>query len=278
MKKLFGAIGIAAALAAFGGMTANQASADTVIPKSSVFEPAPQGWRVWAGGFVLVLPEYIGSDEYEVVGGPYLDIKYSNWFFANPIDGVGVNVYNRNGLRIGGSVGYRGGREEGDGPLLAGLDEIEDGAEVVAFAKYRLGPIQLSGAYKYGVGEDDTGALYTVGIGSALPVRDGFVILGQISAEFMDSEYADAYFSVDASKSKAGLTDYDAASGWRSVSASLLGVVDLSDRWSFQALGRYTYIGDHAAKSPLVESRDQWFGGVGLSYKLYESGGYDRLK
>lgn len=248
------------------------ASAQTKIPKSSALEPDPVGWRVKAGGFVLVLPEYIGSDDYEVIGGPALDIKYSNWFFANPIDGIGINAYNAHGLKLGGAVGYRAGREEDDGDLLGGLDEIEDGAELIAFAKYRLGPVQLSASYKYGVGEDDTGALYTIGIGSGLPITDGFIILGQVSAEFMDSDYADAYFSVDGAQSTVGLADYDAASGWRSVTVSLLGVLDLSDRWTMQGLARYTYIGDHAAASPIVESRDQWYGGLGLTYKLYETG------
>lgn len=257
----------AVALMFVGGLPV---SAQNALPKSSALAGDPEGWRVKVGGFALVVPEYIGSDEYEFVGGPSLDIKYSNWFFANPIDGIGVNIINRNGLKIGGAVGYRAGRDDDDGALLAGLAEIEDGAEAIAFAKYRLGPVQFSTSYKYGVGEDDTGALYTFGIGSGLPIRDGFIILGQISAEFMDSDYADAYFSV--SGSTAGLADYDAASGWRSASASLIGIVDLSDKWSLQAIGRYTYLGDHAADSPIVESRDQWFGGIGLTYKIYESG------
>lgn len=271
-SRIFGAVtGAALCFALTLVVPGGSASAQTDLPKSSVLAGSPDGWRVKLGGFALVLPEYIGSDDYKFVGGPMLDVKYKRWFFANPVDGIGVNVINRNGLRLGGSVGYRGGREEDDGDLLAGLDEIEDSAELAAFAKYQLGPVQFSAAYKYGLGEDDTGALYSFGIGSGLPIRDGFIILGQISADFMDSDYADAYFSVNSADSLAGLDDYDAASGWRSASATLIGVVDITDKWSFQAIGRYTYLGDHAADSPIVESRDQWFGGVGLTYKIYES-------
>lgn len=231
-------------------------------------EPDPEGWQVKVGGFILTKPEYEGSEDYEVLGGPYLDVKYQGWFFANPIDGIGINTINLNGLKIGAAATYRLGRDEDDGRLLNGLGDIDGGVELGAFASYLWGQVQFSTSYKHQVGGDETGDLFDVGIGSGLPIGEKFIILGKISAEFMDSDYADAFFSINAAQSiSSGLAVYDAASGLKSVSVSLMGIYNLTDRWAVNAVAKYSHLGDDAADSPIVESAGQFWGGLGVTYK-----------
>ncbi len=44
--------------------------------------------------------------------------------------------------------------------------------------------------------------------------------------------------------------------------------LDLNDRWSLMLMGRYSRLIGDAADSPVIETENQFYGGLGLSYKF----------
>lgn len=95
------------------------------------------------------------------------------------------------------------------------------------------------------------------------------------SADFVDGDFADHYFSIDAAGSRAsGLPRYRAGGGLKSVGTSVLLGFDLSGNaldggWGVFMLGSYSRLQGDIADSPIVAIRgdaDQFFGGAGLTY------------
>lgn len=95
------------------------------------------------------------------------------------------------------------------------------------------------------------------------------------SADFVDGNYADTYFSIDAAGSRAsGLPRFRADGGLKSIQTTALIGFDLSGNaldggWGAFVLGSYSRLQGDIADSPIVAIRgdaDQFFGGVGLTY------------
>ncbi|ASR50574.1 hypothetical protein B5J99_03065 [Blastomonas fulva] len=95
------------------------------------------------------------------------------------------------------------------------------------------------------------------------------------SADLVDGDFADYYFSVDAAGSAAsGLPRYRAGGGLKSIGTSALVGFDLSGNaldggWGVFVLGSYSRLQGDIADSPIVAIRgdaDQFFGGMGVTY------------
>ena len=95
------------------------------------------------------------------------------------------------------------------------------------------------------------------------------------SADFVDGDFADYYFSIDAAGSRAsGLPRYRAGSGLKSIGTSALLGLDLSGNaldggWGVFVIGSYSRLQGDIADSPIVAIRgdaNQFFGGAGLTY------------
>jgi outer membrane protein len=68
--------------------------------------------------------------------------------------------------------------------------------------------------------------------------------------------------------SVAGLAAYDADAGIKDVYFGLTTNVPLSDVWTLKLSGRYSRLVGDASDSPIVEDENQFFGGLGLSYRF----------
>jgi outer membrane scaffolding protein for murein synthesis (MipA/OmpV family) len=56
--------------------------------------------------------------------------------------------------------------------------------------------------------------------------------------------------------------------GFKDVYVGATAAVDLSDRWSLLLIGRYSHLIGDAADSPVVETENQLYGGLAISYKF----------
>ena len=84
----------AVALALCGLLFATTATAEAAKARP----PAPPvGWQTQLGIGTIVNPEYVGSDEYQIIPIPYFDFRYlderGTKFFANVPQGVGGYFY-----------------------------------------------------------------------------------------------------------------------------------------------------------------------------------------
>ncbi|WP_417622049.1 MipA/OmpV family protein [Parasphingorhabdus sp.] len=107
------------------------------------------------------------------------------------------------------------------------------------------------------------------------PLSRGLATSLAISAEHVDDDYADYYFSISPAGSTAsGLPAFAAGGGWKNVGATLLTAVDLdgditNGGLGLIFLGGYSRMLEDAKRSPVTSIRgsaNQWFGAIGVGY------------
>jgi outer membrane protein len=217
-----------------------------------------------AGGMVIVTPKYEGSKDYEVIGVPLVAPAGSSEFgfiqFRGPED-IRLRVINWNGFEAGPLTGWRFDRDEDDASRLDGLGDVDGGLVVGGYAAYRFGIITPFASYSHQVTGDDTGGLLRFGAEAPVGIVGGVKMTGQVGATWADDDYMDAFFS----DPRVG---YEAEAGIKDVYIGLNADVPLSDRWNLKLIGQYSRLVGDAADSPIVESENQFFGGLGLTYRF----------
>jgi MipA family protein len=234
-------------------------------------EWAITGWKVGAIG--IVAPKYEGSDEYELLGFPYIfptfgdgpDGGFFSRFEANGLDDVRFRAIERGGFVAGPLVGYNLGRDEDDGDLLEGLGDVDGGVVAGAFVGYQLGPVMLDASFHNTFG-DDGGYLIRFGAEIERRLRDRVTFSLGGGATYADDEYMQNYFGV--SGSAIGLPDFDADGGFKDIYVEVGLKADLDERWSARTTLRYSHLIGDAADSPIVETEDQFQALVGVTYKF----------
>ena len=230
-------------------------------------------WQV--GGFVFVTPKYEGSKDYEVRGAPFiapagLDDERSRVQFRGPEE-LRVRALEFSGFEVGPLVGWRFDRDDNDAARLRGLGDVDGGLVLGGYAAYHLGPLMPFVSYQHQVTGDDTGSLIRFGAETRMPFASGISVLASAGATYADDDYMDSYFSVTAAQSAAslaGLNQYDADAGIKDVYFGLTTDVPLSRDWTLKLSGRYSRLVGDASDSPIVEDENQFFGGLGLSYRF----------
>jgi MipA family protein len=230
--------------------------------------------EVQAGGMVIVAPKYDGSKDYQVFGVPLVapagTEEYGFIQFRGPED-LRVRVINWNGFEAGPLTGWRFDRDESDSSTLKGLGDIDGGLVLGGYAAYHFGAFTPFVSYSNQVTGDDTGGLLRFGVEAPVTVISGVKMIGQVGATWADDDYMDAFFSVTAAQAAASPTinsPYNAEAGIKDVYIGLNASVPLSDRWNLKVLGQYSRLVGDAADSPIVESENQFFGGLGLTYQF----------
>jgi MipA family protein len=224
------------------------------------------------GGVLVVMPKYEGSDEYEVLGAPFILPLFSGGgpglfsrFDANGVDDVRFNLIERDGFVAGPLGGYSFGREEDDGDLLEDLGDIDGGIVAGAFVGYRIGPVMFDVSYHHFF-DDSEGSQIRFGAEVERQVSERMMLTARIGATYADEDYMQAYFGTDGG---ALVSDYEADAGFKDVHVEVGVKADLDERWTAKATVGYSRLIGDAADSPIVESENQFTGLVGLSYKFY---------
>jgi outer membrane scaffolding protein for murein synthesis (MipA/OmpV family) len=176
-------------------------------------------------------------------------------------------VINFNGFEAGPLTGWRFDRDEDDSSTLEGLGDVDGGLVFGGYATYQFGAFKPFVSYSHQVTGDDTGGLLRFGAEAPVTVIGGVKMIGQAGATWASDEYMDAFFSVPAGASPV-LAEYDAGAGIKDVYFGLNADVPLSDRWNLKLIGQYSRLIGDAADSPIVESENQFFGGLGLTYRF----------
>lgn len=237
------------------------------------FSSAPFNFQV--GGMAVVAPKFEGSKDYEVMGVPIIAPASLNddegmVLFRGP-DDLRFRLIRFGGFEAGPLAGWRFGRDEDDAGRLDGLGDVDGGVVVGGYVGYKIGLFKPFVSYHHQVSGDDTGGLTRFGIEAQTSLAPRFLITGTVGATYADDDYMESYFSVTAAQSaasQAGLDRFDAKSGIKDVYLGLSSDVPLSDQWTLKLSGRYSRLTGDAADGPIVESEDQFYGGLGVTYRF----------
>lgn len=245
-------------------LTAGSASAQTT--------PDLFGDRWQVGGFVYVSPSYEGGKSYEVVGFPFAapaGFGEDGALQAKALDDIRFRLIRAGAFEFGPLAGYRFGRDESDATRLVGMGDIDGGFVVGAFGTYRAGPFAASISYHHQATGDDTGGLIRFGLEHTHRVSPALKITTGVGTNYATEDYMTQFFGVSVAQNLAsGLPVYNASAGFKDVYASVTASMDLNDRWTLMLIGRYSRLIGDAADSPVIETENQFFGGLGLSYKF----------
>ncbi|WP_099865454.1 MipA/OmpV family protein [Pararhizobium haloflavum] len=258
------------------GRAADQvAPAPPPQPAESPLATQP-GFGIVVGGLGFVTPAYEGSDEYRVTGFPLVYPKFhsdgeggfgSRVSIKGP-DDVRFALLRQGGFDAGPVVGYTFGRDEDDADLLRGLGDLDGGLLLGAYGGYRLEPFFFDAVYQRQVsGQDDAGYQIKLEAGTKTMLSDRLDLRTSLGTSYASDDYMGTFFGITPAQSAAsGLSAYEAEGGFKSVGIDLEMNYQLTDRAGFKASAGYSRLIGDAADSPITASRDQFRGGIGLSY------------
>lgn len=243
-------------------------------------------WDVRVGLGVGVSPKYEGSDDMEVGPMPMIDIEWNDTIYLNPFDGLGAKLYQGRDFTVSGGVGFDPGRQESDSSDLRGLGDVDGAATVNLNFEYELGPITPYVSVEQALGGSD-GLGATVGVEAMVPVAlltgrmdmndmkdmddgpNGPALSFGLSADWVDDNYMESYFGVNAAQSgRSGLAQHTAEAGFKSVNAEIGVMYPINKQWAVNGQVGYSRLLGDAADSPIVKEEGQISGGVFVAYSF----------
>lgn len=230
------------------------------------------GGSTWQlGGAVFVAPKFEGSKSYGVYGFPFVapggSVQDNGFVQIKGVDDVRFRVIKYYGFEAGPLLGYRFGRDSSDSTKLAGFADIDGGLVVGGYAGYRFSSLFVSASYHHQASGTDTGGVVRLLAEQTLYKDGGLKLVANLGTNIASKDYMQTYFGV--TPAQAGLLPaYSAGAGFKDVFGGLTATIELSRRWTLYAHGSYYRLVGDAGDSPVIDTRDQFVGGLGLSYKF----------
>ena len=221
---------------------------------------------------VGVVPVYEGSREYRAVPRPLINYS-SGPFFISPRAGLpalGLRTNLATDLEGGIFLGMDLGRDSDDADRTKGMRDIDFHASYGAYIEWTPGRYSLGAAYRQAAKS---------GYGGTLELRASYAVLQTerqqlrlgVSTHWANSDAMQTWFGVsarDAARSREGLPQYSASSGFKSAAVAASWNYSLTKDWNLMStVGVNTVLGD-ARDSPLNERKANVFGSVGVAYRF----------
>ncbi len=241
---------------------------------------------VGVGGFYG--PSYEGSDDYilfpaPVVQGSLLGVTITPRPGGAALDFIPDTKGAKVGFSLGPVVTLRRDRVSRiNDPVVKRLGKLKTAVEVGATAGVTVydfvtgyDSLTFGVDARWDVAGAHKGMLYGPTVSYFTPVSKGAAINLAVTAEHMDRDYANYYFTVSPAGSVAsGLPAFQASSGWKNVGVNALVGVDFDGDLTNGGLagfvtGGYTKLLNDAKRTPLTSIRgdaDQWLVGAGLAF------------
>lgn len=243
------------ALLVLTGATLTYASASFAQEK----DRTQNGWQVTAGGGVAVRPEFPGSDSMEFRPMPAFNIAYGERWFLNA-DGLGAFLFKREQVSLAFAIGPDfTHRDESDAEYLRGVGDVDRTGVARLKSSYQLGPVVATVALATDIADQGHGTTAEFALQSHADLTQRFSLNYGIAARWIDDEYAESFFGVDALQSRrSGLPQYEAKSGVGDARLFVNAVYILNPRWILSTGAAAASLQGDAADSPIVED-DSYF-------------------
>lgn len=216
-------------------------------------------WRGNLGVGVGAAPDYPGSDDYELVPMPLIDVAFRDTYFLSTQRGLGVVLFRSGLFRAGPRLTYDRGRKESENAALRGLGDIEPSFEAGVFFEYYRHSWRFSGDLRQGLLDGHQGLIASgsVAVGGRFSDRSNLIVGADV--HLSDSEYMNAYF---------GLGQFRAGAGVRDVGAYLDFVYLVTPNVYVTLDTRMSVLLGDAATSALTTEDLQYFLGTLVGYRF----------
>jgi len=250
----------------------------------SVFD----GDYVTLGAGIAVGPSYDGSDDYNISPLPVILGSVAGIDFEPRGPGLALDVIpDRDGAKtdfIFGPVGRarfdRNNSIKDD--VVRSLGELDVAVELGAVAGVKVNRVFSSFDsltakvdLRWDVAGAHRGRVISPNLTYFRPLNRGTAASLTISADHVDDDYADYYFSISpAGTAASGLPGFSATGGWKNVGISLFSAIDLDGNaanggFAVILIGNYSRLLGDAKRSPVTSIRgnaNQFFGAIGVGY------------
>lgn len=216
------------------------------------------GFKASMGLGAGAINQYEGSDDYQWLPIPYIDVSYNDRVFFSTLQGIGVHLYKSDSLQFTTALGYRMGRD-GEDTRMGIYGDIDAAMEGSLTAAY-FSPVSNGSTLKiYGqfIGDLSStydGFLLRTGLGYSMPVGSQLRLTLDGYTTYGSGDYMETYFGVSPLQSLAsGYALYTPNSGIKDVGLSATGNWAFNNNWSLLGLFGYKRLLGDAADSPIVE-------------------------
>ena len=276
------------ALFSLGLGIASPLLAQDAPPPMPVEQSVFDGEYLTVGIGVAAVPSYEGSDDYTISPLPVILGSFRGVDFQPRGPGVAFDVIpDRQGAKVdfifGPVVRARFDRQNSiKDPVVRSLGKLDVAVELGSFAGVQvnrlLNPYDSLTAQvdlRWDVAGAHDGMVVYPSLTYFTPLSRGVASSLTISAEHVDDDYADYYYSISPAGSVAsGLPTFAAGGGWKNVGATVLTGIDLdgditNGGFGLIVLGSYSRMLGDPKRSPVTSIRgsaDQWFGAIGIGY------------
>ncbi|HXP97658.1 MAG TPA: MipA/OmpV family protein [Telmatospirillum sp.] len=226
----------------------------------------PSTWDVTLGIGAGYAPRFEGAERYHVTPIPFGSVSYRGWASLGP-QGLGADVVRAGKFKMGVLAGYAGGRDENDDPHLHGLGNISGSLQLGGYAAYQWDAFEVRAQVRQAVIHTGNGLTGSLGATYAFRPAPRWMLKLGPQLSFADSDHMRKFFGVTAGQSaSSGLRVYTADGGLQDVALGLNATYRLSDHWLVFGIAKVSEIIGNAADSPIVQSKEQAFGGMGIAY------------
>ncbi|MDX5630513.1 MULTISPECIES: MipA/OmpV family protein [unclassified Brenneria] len=243
----------------------------TTVARADEDDTSPQS-TITVGIGAQNAPRYSGSDKRTTQVMPLIQARYGA-FFLDSQQGIGYDLMSDNGLYLEHTLGYTLGRSDKDASWREGSDKLKGMGNINAAVNtsiavgWTIAPwISVEGKIALPL-SDGQGGQYRTSF-TLIPIQnDSDTLAWQTAALFGDHRYMNTFYGVNKRQSaRSGYHRFNAAGGFYGVDTSLTWSHQFSEHWGTSFSAGYTWLGDHAADSPIVFRRNQVTGAAAITY------------
>jgi len=230
-------------------------------------KPADRKWAISIGIAAGISPDYEGSNDYGFGFGPNISASWRDTIFYKG-KSLGANLIRKEKFKAGLILAKASGRDEDDNDKLEGLGDVDSGIDVGGFVSYKIKPWRFKAEARQEVGSGHEGALIELSAGTDLPFTKPLVYI-ELATTWASDDYMESFFGIDAQQSaNSGLERYNANAGIKDANISISVGYPITNRWKIGAMVEYKRLLGDAADSPIVDDKNQFVAGLGLSYHM----------
>ncbi len=229
--------------------------------------PSEGEWRVLMGAGGGYAPSYAGSDEYEAVALPLIDVEWRGAVFLSTQRGLGYNMVRKRDTVAGPRLTLDQGRKSADSATLTGMPDIKSSPELGFFFKHFSGPWRFTGDIRMGLtdaGHNGVTGSFGTAVGGRVSERANLFLGADL--RWGSTDYMNSYYGVSASNSSTTLSTFDASAGLRDLSAFATVVYLFNRQLYLSAEGRLQMIVGPAGESPVTKASELLFIGSTVGY------------
>lgn len=221
------------------------------------------------GAAVLSRNAYLGSRERKLSALPYINAEYKGRLYFKPGQGAGVNVINKDKVRLSTGVNLDFGRRASDVPVLGQSGKIDTSLTASIAARYQFRYAVLDVVGSAPVTGNLEGNQLDVLMTTLLPLGERLRLAPGVRATFQDGDRIDAYYGINAQQSQfSGLSPRSYDSGLSNVGAHALLFYKVTDNIEAIANINYSYLLGDIEDSPLVSKNSGLMVIAGIARKF----------